>query len=418
MKNKGFSLVELIVVIAIMAILVGVAVPVYSSYIEKAQKAKDEQMVDEIKHAIEIAAVGDNWYLAATEDGKAGYIILKTNGDAVVGGDLTTEITKALTDTFGSNYPSALRLEYDGWKGTLGGSNLGNFMNSTFKDNTETLMGDVQSLTNALENFMVDQPDLLFGNSAKDYMDFLKANGIIPEGTTEADLPAYSQKAANGATLLVANRTQSITAEQFAEKWCTLPITQLMMDTTLETQIGFMSIVAAEYARAEALVNRVNCPDLAAQFRGDTAKLGLTGLGSSDTSVQNKGEVTTNVTKMIMNALGHFSGACEHCKNPEIIRLTNDYVGSDESRADAMAYYAMMSQVKDSSGEIIDNIEKENVYSEGSVPALVNGYISTAVAMQQALNGVSVADGEVVIVINQDAKGNLFVVAYPIDPYA
>ena len=30
MNNKGFSLVELIVVIAIMAILVGVAVPVYT----------------------------------------------------------------------------------------------------------------------------------------------------------------------------------------------------------------------------------------------------------------------------------------------------------------------------------------------------------------------------------------------------
>ena len=51
MKNKGFSLVELIVVIAIMAILVGVAVPVYSSYIEKANAAKDEQLLGEINSA-------------------------------------------------------------------------------------------------------------------------------------------------------------------------------------------------------------------------------------------------------------------------------------------------------------------------------------------------------------------------------
>ena len=56
MKNKGFSLVELIVVIAIMAILVGVAVPVYTSYIEKAQKASDEQYLADVVYAAQLFA--------------------------------------------------------------------------------------------------------------------------------------------------------------------------------------------------------------------------------------------------------------------------------------------------------------------------------------------------------------------------
>ena len=37
-NNSGFSLVELIVVIAIMAILAGVAVPTYSKYVAKANE--------------------------------------------------------------------------------------------------------------------------------------------------------------------------------------------------------------------------------------------------------------------------------------------------------------------------------------------------------------------------------------------
>ena len=59
MKNKGFSLVELIVVIAIMAILVGVAVPVYTSYIDKADEAKDVELLDEINRAFATVCAGE-----------------------------------------------------------------------------------------------------------------------------------------------------------------------------------------------------------------------------------------------------------------------------------------------------------------------------------------------------------------------
>ena len=44
-NNKGFSLVELIIVIAIMAILVGIVGTQVLPYIDKAQKAKDIQIV-------------------------------------------------------------------------------------------------------------------------------------------------------------------------------------------------------------------------------------------------------------------------------------------------------------------------------------------------------------------------------------
>ena len=68
--NKGFSLVELIVVIAIMAILVGVAVPVYTSYISKAQDASDVKMLDTLNNACEIVNVEYNVSIKYTANGK------------------------------------------------------------------------------------------------------------------------------------------------------------------------------------------------------------------------------------------------------------------------------------------------------------------------------------------------------------
>lgn len=46
MNNKGFSLVELIVVIAIMAVLVGVLAPMFIRYVEKSRQSTDVQNLD------------------------------------------------------------------------------------------------------------------------------------------------------------------------------------------------------------------------------------------------------------------------------------------------------------------------------------------------------------------------------------
>ena len=56
MNNKGFSLVELIIVIAIMAILIVVLAPQYLKYVEKSRNSTDLQSVTEFKDAIEVWA--------------------------------------------------------------------------------------------------------------------------------------------------------------------------------------------------------------------------------------------------------------------------------------------------------------------------------------------------------------------------
>ena len=54
-KNKGFSLVELIIVIAIMAILAGAIAPALIRYVDKSRKSNDVSAAKTIKTAVETA---------------------------------------------------------------------------------------------------------------------------------------------------------------------------------------------------------------------------------------------------------------------------------------------------------------------------------------------------------------------------
>lgn len=51
-NNKGFSLVELIVVVAIMAVLMGVLVPTLVKNVEKSKKQKDRNAIEEIRNTM------------------------------------------------------------------------------------------------------------------------------------------------------------------------------------------------------------------------------------------------------------------------------------------------------------------------------------------------------------------------------
>ncbi len=110
-NNKGFSLVELIIVIAIMAILVGVMAPQLIKYIEKTNVSADSQLADAVHSAV-ITACMDPEVIAATDtattygslSGSAGYNITglttgNTLSDAILdilGCSAGTEISTSL----------------------------------------------------------------------------------------------------------------------------------------------------------------------------------------------------------------------------------------------------------------------------------------------------------------------------------
>ena len=72
LDNKGFTLVELIIVIAIIAVLAAVLAPQYIKYLENSRISVDENAATEIAHTIQVAIANEDVY---TELGTAGATI-------------------------------------------------------------------------------------------------------------------------------------------------------------------------------------------------------------------------------------------------------------------------------------------------------------------------------------------------------
>ena len=81
MNNKGFSLVELIIVIAIMAILAGAIAPALIRYIDKSRKSNDVSSCKTIKTAVETALGNETVYEYLTTGDEFCYIYI-TPGEA------------------------------------------------------------------------------------------------------------------------------------------------------------------------------------------------------------------------------------------------------------------------------------------------------------------------------------------------
>ena len=91
MNNKGFSLVELIIVIAIMVILIAVLAPQYLRYVEKSRVASDQNTVVEYINAMQTVASDPEISL---DSGKTYKVEIESSGNIKVSDDLA----KILTD--------------------------------------------------------------------------------------------------------------------------------------------------------------------------------------------------------------------------------------------------------------------------------------------------------------------------------
>ncbi len=98
MKNKGFTLIELMVVVLIIGILSAVALPQYNRTVRKAKLAELDLIVDAAKKNIDIYTTANNWSI--TEDvwftGSEGV------GDIEMPGDCNSDSTMCIANV--TNY--------------------------------------------------------------------------------------------------------------------------------------------------------------------------------------------------------------------------------------------------------------------------------------------------------------------------
>ena len=106
-KNKGFRLIELIVVVAIMAVLVGVLAPAYLRYVEKTRSQTCYWNMDNVVGEIQLRAYSDPDFMDE---------LLKAGEDGII-----TDFIVGSTDIVVPTCPSrgVYKIEFDADEGTI-----------------------------------------------------------------------------------------------------------------------------------------------------------------------------------------------------------------------------------------------------------------------------------------------------------
>lgn len=104
-NNKGFSMVELIIVIAIMAALVGILAPQYVKYVAKSKDAADKAQMDEILKAAKVIATEEDmnargFTITITGGASGGITVTGPAADA----DIVADVEEKLSNILGTGY--------------------------------------------------------------------------------------------------------------------------------------------------------------------------------------------------------------------------------------------------------------------------------------------------------------------------
>lgn len=404
--NKGFSLVELVVVIAIMAIIAAVAIPVYSTYVDKTNKAADEQLVADIKHALEIALVAD------TEHEFAGSvsIMLKPDGvaeikSAVDDTDDIAFVTKIMKDTYGDDWSNVCKLKWGEWEGGSAADIVANYKDSSFSGNEDALIEQLGNLTGEMANFFA-VPGRDIPASLKNYMD---QNGVAADDATGianstvvvfADAFNTEGKTPDQITVInqaksdISNALMSMTIDYQARGDGTIYTTSEKLNEAYGTiytdpsdaNMILLSTAATLYAYAEAY-----------------SQYGVAnGYDGAINILHGVDFKATNGAAVLGQVIGAFNGIVAEALpgQPGEAIVASYFAPGGQAEKDAKSIFSVLDAVNNSSDVLSSDLSNPNFYKDGKIADLLNAYI--------AVGSLNIAEGQAAVVINP----NKSVVAY------
>ncbi len=110
--NKGFTLVELVIVVAILAILVGILAPQYTKYVEKSRQSADVSNLENIVKGFKVAAADTDYNIIPDGANSTAVFTIKMNSDR-------TTVTDEGAPTTEKTWKAALQ-EYTGYDFSTG----------------------------------------------------------------------------------------------------------------------------------------------------------------------------------------------------------------------------------------------------------------------------------------------------------
>ncbi len=387
-SNKGFSLVELIVVIAIMAIIAGVAIPVFTTYIDKSNKAADEQLFADIEDALIYALVADE---------------SATGFAAVIGADgLVADAESAVYKVLAEAKLHETGLKYNGWNSSsisqavaeaVANSNFYVDANGEINlEKVDDLLDHVQDLSNAYSD-LVSDPEANGDKVIFDVADKLAALD------TEALIGAWSE--------------ERFLPDQFGGK----SILERYSDFGVDDMVTNLALF---YANAKAMVDYMN------NFAATTndAEFAASASAFSDYfdqfnervgSASGALAVASLLDEVLLNMLGL---AAPQMPNPSAAyegtlfgRTLDAYFDSDARKGDARAFIATLDIATDYADEFKDEIGSGNLFKSDKVSQYVKDQLNAANTLK-TLTGVTGAEGTVVVVVTKNADGTFSKVQY------
>lgn len=118
-NNKGFSLVELIIVIAIMAVLIAVLAPQFLRYVERSRIARDNSAIGEIATSIKAGMADEAINTGVAAAGTATYVATAAAGGTPTNFTFTAAANSGLDDEIIATVGSPVNLTSNAYTTTV-----------------------------------------------------------------------------------------------------------------------------------------------------------------------------------------------------------------------------------------------------------------------------------------------------------